>query len=129
MSLCENEKNQNGGRTEKNILSLYENENLKKGDKKKQKNIMSLCENEKNQKGGQTEKNPSYPCMKMKISKRGRKKNNKKKQKKQKHLCPNIMNSPTLFITTYSCTKMEKNIIGTKGHKRTQTRAKLRETM
>jgi hypothetical protein len=36
MSLCENEKNQKGGRTEKKpILSLYENENLKKGDRKK----------------------------------------------------------------------------------------------
>jgi hypothetical protein len=38
MSLCENEKNQKGGPTEKNpILSLYENENLKKGNKKKEK--------------------------------------------------------------------------------------------
>ena len=63
MSLCENEKNQNGGRTEKNILSLYENENLKKGDSKK-------------------------------IKKK------KKEPKKTKHLCPNIMNSHTLFITT-----------------------------
>jgi hypothetical protein len=63
MSLCENEKNQNGGRTGKNILSLYENENLKKRDRKKVKK--------------------------------------KKEQKKeQKHLCPNIMNSPTLFINT-----------------------------
>jgi hypothetical protein len=38
MSLCENEKNQKVGRTEKNILSLYENENLKKGDRKRIKN-------------------------------------------------------------------------------------------
>jgi hypothetical protein len=63
---------------------------------------MSLCENEKNQNGGRTEKNIN-PCMKMKISKRGTvkksKKSKKSKQKKeQKHLCPNIMNSPMLFI-------------------------------
>jgi hypothetical protein len=37
----------------KNILFLYENENLKRGGQKKK--IMSLCENEKNQKGGRTE--------------------------------------------------------------------------
>jgi hypothetical protein len=35
MSLCKKEKNQKGGRTEKNILFLYENENLKKGDRKR----------------------------------------------------------------------------------------------
>jgi hypothetical protein len=35
------------------ILSLYENENLKRGDSKKQtkKNTMSLCKNEKIKKG------------------------------------------------------------------------------
>ena len=44
------------------------------------------------------EKNPSYPSMKMKISKRGTEKELKKKKKEKKYLCPNIMNSPTLFI-------------------------------
>ena len=58
MSLCENERNQNGGQTkEKNILFLYENENLKRGDGKKQtQKNMSLSKNEKNQKGGRTKK-------------------------------------------------------------------------
>jgi hypothetical protein len=48
-----------------NILSLYENENLKKGD-------------------GQKNKRTCPPCMRMKISKRG----TDKKKPKNKHLIP-----------------------------------------
>jgi hypothetical protein len=44
-------------------------------------------------------KKTSHPCMKIKISKGG---TDKKKDdtKNPQHLCPNIMNSPTLFIIT-----------------------------
>jgi hypothetical protein len=88
MSLCKNEKNLKGGWTENNpILSLYENENLKRGDRKKhtKKTTMSLCKNEKIQKGGRSEKKKtSYPCMKMKISKGGDKKKTPQKPKHEK---------------------------------------------
>jgi hypothetical protein len=68
----------------KPILSLYENENLKRGGQKKnKKSTMSLCKNEKISKRGTVEKNPTfYPSMKMKISKGGTDK------KKKKHLIP-----------------------------------------
>jgi hypothetical protein len=50
----------------KTISSLYENENLKKGDRQKRK-PMSLCKNEKNQIGVQTKmKKTSHPSTKLK---------------------------------------------------------------
>jgi hypothetical protein len=77
MSLCENENLKKGdGRKNKNILSLYENENLKKGDGKKQTCPYAKM---KKVKKGDGQKNPSYPCIKMKISKEG---TEKKKEKK-----------------------------------------------
>jgi glutaredoxin len=61
-------------------------------------------------------KNPSYTCMKMKISKRGTEKESKKKKEKgKKHLFPNIMNSPTLFINKKNIMSLCENEKNQKG--------------
>jgi hypothetical protein len=59
-------------KNEENISSLYENENLKRGDRQKRKKHvpMQKLKRLKDKKGGRKEKK-SHPCMKMKISKGG----------------------------------------------------------
>jgi hypothetical protein len=62
------------GRKKKPILSLYENENLKKGDRKRirkkhtKKTPYPYAKIKKIKKGDGQKKKPFYPCMKMKIS-------------------------------------------------------------
>jgi hypothetical protein len=91
MSLCENEKNQKGGRTKKTPSYPCIS---KGGTKKPQKTSCHNAKIKKSKRGMDRKKTPSYPCMKMKISKRG----TEKKRGKKINLFPNIMNSPTLFI-------------------------------
>jgi hypothetical protein len=114
-ALCENEKNQKGGRTKKNIImSLYEN--LKRGDRKrikKQKNIMSLCENEKNQKGGR--KKPILSLYENENLKKGDRKRIKKTQKTS---CPyakmkKIKKGDGRKKTSYPCMKTKISKRGT----------------
>jgi hypothetical protein len=64
----------------KPILSLYENENLKRGDRKKP---MSLCKNERNQKGGRTVRKPILSLYENENLKKGDRKRIQKKEKKR----------------------------------------------
>jgi hypothetical protein len=67
----------------KNILSLNENENLKRGNKKtKQKDTMSLCKNEKKSKRGTVREKPILSLYENENLKRGEQK------KKLQKTCP-----------------------------------------
>jgi hypothetical protein len=99
----------------KSILSLYENENLKRGNRKEKKpnNPKKTCPYAKMKKikKGTDGKDPSYPCMKMKISK------SYKKREKKLSLCKKKWGQ-TDKRTSYPCMKMKISKGGTEKKKK-----------
>jgi uncharacterized protein Veg len=88
------------------VLFAPKNEKLKRGDgkNKPKKQTCHYAKMKKIKKGDGQKKTHLIPVWKLKSKKGGRKKNFKKRKEKktrkknQNHLCPLIMNSPTLFM-------------------------------